>query len=181
MRPPILLVDNKSALTIFDQGGTWRTRYFAVRAGRLGDESRAGNVDLRHCPTLDMGADSLTKMGSAILLENMRGCLYTVFPPIPGADKKIKDMEESWWVSMVMEKPRLLKKKKKKKKKRRHQTSTTPGRSQQGDMAGDGPSQRNVYMGRVALLWLSNRDPRMQDWDSHFRHHYDRPHEFYIE
>ena len=30
--PPKLLIDNKSALVVMDQGGTWRTRYFAVRA-----------------------------------------------------------------------------------------------------------------------------------------------------
>ena len=33
--PPLLLIDNKSALTVAGNGGTWRTRYFAVRAAML--------------------------------------------------------------------------------------------------------------------------------------------------
>ena len=31
-KPTILLIDNKSALLLAENGGTWRTRYFAVRA-----------------------------------------------------------------------------------------------------------------------------------------------------
>merc|ERR1712218_37459 len=59
--PPLLLVDNKSALRVAELGGTWRTRYFAVRAARLAEESGEGRVELRYCPTLDMMADALTK------------------------------------------------------------------------------------------------------------------------
>ena len=35
LAPPILLLDNKSALTLLRLGGSWRTRYFAIRAARI--------------------------------------------------------------------------------------------------------------------------------------------------
>ena len=55
--PPILLVDNRSALTVAENGGTWRTRYFAVREARLQQEHHHGRVVLRYCPTDDMACD----------------------------------------------------------------------------------------------------------------------------
>jgi hypothetical protein len=128
VRAPLLLVDNKSAISVVEQGGTWRTRYFAVRAARLGEESRSGNIDLRHCPTLDMGADNLTKMSSALLLDNMRDCLDGKLPPIPGEDRRIEGDDKNWWVAMVIKSPDASVKKKKK-----HRTSKTP-------VPGSGPS-----------------------------------------
>ena len=80
---PILLIDNKSALTLFENGGTWRTRYFAIKAARLQQEHQNGNLILRYCPTLLMAADGLTKMGSAIILEKFRQCMNASLPTIP--------------------------------------------------------------------------------------------------
>ena len=70
LAPPILLIDNKSALVVCDVGGTWRTRYFAVRAARLADEHRLGNVVLRYCRTDLMAADGLTKLASSQVMKN---------------------------------------------------------------------------------------------------------------
>ena len=45
---PLLLVDSKAALSVAESGGTWRTRYFAVRAARLGEEHRRQDVTMRY-------------------------------------------------------------------------------------------------------------------------------------
>ena len=108
---PLLLVDNKSALTVAECGGTWRTRYFAVRAARLADENKTGNIELRHCPTADMAADNLTKMSSSTLLDNMREVLSGKLPTIPGQEKSIKEDERTWWAAMVLNFPKPLEKK----------------------------------------------------------------------
>ena len=55
--PPILLIDNKSALTICELGGSWRTRYFEVRAAKIAEEHQRGRVQLRYCQTDVMAAD----------------------------------------------------------------------------------------------------------------------------
>ena len=57
-----LLVDNQAAITLATCGGTWRTRYFAVRGHRIAEECRVNRAILDHCPTKDMLADCLTKL-----------------------------------------------------------------------------------------------------------------------
>ena len=64
-QPTVLYIDNKSALLLGENGGTWRTRYFAVRAARIQQENTAGNLVLKYCPTASMAADALTQMGNA--------------------------------------------------------------------------------------------------------------------
>ena len=83
LSPPILLVDNKSALRVAELGGTWRTRYFAVRAARLAEESGKGNVDMRYCPTADMMADALTKTAGAAVIKKVRDLCDGEPPKIP--------------------------------------------------------------------------------------------------
>ena len=96
---PILLVDNKSALKVSELGGTWRTRYFAVRAARLQEESAANRISLRYCPTNDMMADRLTKNASAQVLEKLWECCHGVLPRIPDLTQSCKDCEDkaTWW------------------------------------------------------------------------------------
>ena len=103
LHAPILLIDNKSALCVSEFGGTWRTRYFAVRATRLADENLLGNINLRYCPTADMGADSLTKMSTSTMLENMRNAMNAQLPAIPGEDRTVKDSDSTWWAAMVFQ------------------------------------------------------------------------------
>ena len=79
LAPPILLIDNKSALVVCDVGGTWRTRYFAVRAARLADEHRLGNVVLRYCRTDLMAADGLTKLASSHVMRKLHDYLGGIF------------------------------------------------------------------------------------------------------
>ena len=81
--PPVLLIDNKSALQVTEVGGTWRTRYFAVRAARLGEEHRRGHVVTLFCPTADMAADALTKMCTALVLDNLRRSMDAYLPALP--------------------------------------------------------------------------------------------------
>ena len=63
--PPALYQDNQSALTVIEQGGTWRTRYFATRASRLSEEHKLKTIILHYCPTKLMAADGLTKLSTA--------------------------------------------------------------------------------------------------------------------
>ena len=51
--PPVLLVDNQSALRVAYFGGSWRARYFAVRAHRIGQTSKVTYVDIIAENTVD--------------------------------------------------------------------------------------------------------------------------------
>ena len=75
LKPPILLVDNKSALTLMRLGGSWRTRYFAIRAVRIMEEISRHRLQLRFCPTGVMAADGLTKLATAQVMDDFRKVL----------------------------------------------------------------------------------------------------------
>ena len=96
---PILLVDNKSALRISELGATWRTRYFAIRAARLAEESAAGTISLRYCPTGDMVADGLTKLAAITVMENLRKACDGILPPIPDITQSLREStdKKTWW------------------------------------------------------------------------------------
>ena len=96
---PILLVDNKSALKVSELGGTWRTRYFAIRAARLQEESAAERVSLRYCPTGDMMADGLTKNAGAGVLQFLRDGCDGHLPKIPDATQSFRECSDraTWW------------------------------------------------------------------------------------
>ena len=88
--PPILLVDNRSALTLMRLGGSWRTRYFAVRAARIMEEHCAQRVQLRYCPTKLMGADGLTKLATGEVMTVLRGMMSSKPPALPTSDMEVK-------------------------------------------------------------------------------------------
>ena len=96
---PILLVDNKSALRVSELGGTWRTRYFAIRAARLAEESAEGRVSLRYCPTGDMAADGLTKTAAVPVMQKLRDCCDGNLPPIPDTNQSFRECKDkaTWW------------------------------------------------------------------------------------
>ena len=96
---PVLLVDNKSALRVSELGGTWRTRYFAIRAARLQEESAADAISLRYCQTDVMMADALTKNAGATVLEKLRNCCDGKLPKIPGIDQSFRETTDraTWW------------------------------------------------------------------------------------
>jgi hypothetical protein len=98
---PTLLIDNKSALSIAEFGGSWRTRYFAVRAARLAEESETGRISLRYCPTLVMLADALTKLGTAPMLERLRAALGGDLPEVPTEEQTVKGTDATWWAALV--------------------------------------------------------------------------------
>ena len=52
--PPARYQDNQSALVFMYTRGTWRARYFAVRAARAAEEVRSGTLDLRRWSTYAM-------------------------------------------------------------------------------------------------------------------------------
>ena len=73
-------IDNKAALTAASLGATWRTRYYAVRARRLLEESRRQRLVIEHCPTLEMVADTLTKLATPEVIEGLRAAMNGLFP-----------------------------------------------------------------------------------------------------
>ncbi|CAK0894098.1 unnamed protein product, partial [Prorocentrum cordatum] len=172
--PPVLLVDNQSALRVAHFGGSWRTRYFAVRAHRIGQEHAEGHISLRFSPTATMMADALTKLASAEVLSKLRACMDGRPPPIPGATFEIKGADECWWSLMVINRRPVQTKRRNGKK--RH-FAVTPGRAQQGDPAGDGPIQQqinDIYMRKLAQIWLdsgSNNIYRLEEIRARHNHH----------
>ena len=85
LKPPILLVDNKSALTLLRLGGSWRTRYFAVRGARIMEELSAGRLQLRYCATQAMGADGLTTLATGEVMEGLRNIMHGIPFILPSA------------------------------------------------------------------------------------------------
>ena len=75
-----VFIDNKAALTAASLGATWRTRYYAVRARRLLEESRRQRLVIEHCPTLEMVADTLTKLATPEVIEGLRAAMNGFFP-----------------------------------------------------------------------------------------------------
>ena len=100
LNAPILLVDNKSALTICELGGSWRTRYFAVRAARIAEETLQGRVQLRYCPTAAMAADGLTKLASALVLDMLRSTMSAQPPEIAPATATLAN-SDNWWAYFI--------------------------------------------------------------------------------
>ena len=77
----VVYIDNKAALTAATLGATWRTRYYAVRARRLLEESRQQRLRIEHCPTADMLADALTKLAAAEVIAKLRSAMIGSLPP----------------------------------------------------------------------------------------------------
>ena len=103
LHPPILLVDNKSALTICELGGSWRTRYFAVRAARVAEEASQGRIQPSYCATNAMAADGLTKLASAEVMGMLRAAMDGCPPAIAPTSSSIlaADASTSWWAAMI--------------------------------------------------------------------------------
>lgn len=89
LAPPILLVDNKSALTLLRLGGSWRTRYFAIRAARILEVYGQQGLQLRYCPTALMGADGLTKLASGPVMDGLREIMSSNPPKLPTVEAEL--------------------------------------------------------------------------------------------
>ena len=76
-----LLLDNAAALTITENGASWRTRYFSVRGERIREEMSTGRLAIGHQPTNEMVADGLTKRAAADVMTNLRAAMGGDFPP----------------------------------------------------------------------------------------------------
>ena len=142
-------------------GGTWGTRYYAVRATRLRDEMAAGSLSVRCCIAADVVADALTKLCAAMVLEMARRAMEGRFPLMPGADKVVQVTDQTWWAALLLA-PRPDITIYRCTDARVEQTSTTPGRTQQGDEAGDGPvaDERREKIWKVIVeIWIKNRSP----------------------
>ena len=109
-----LLLDNAAAISIAENGSTWRTRYFGVRGSRINEEIQKERLLLGHQPTKAMVADGLTKLGSAEVLQMVRDAMNGEFPPI--------NLQPMPTISAA------------------HTTSVSPGKHQAWDVAGDGPT-----------------------------------------
>ena len=78
----VMKVDNTAAITIATHGGSWRTRYFAVRGNRINEEIQRKTIVLEHEPTKHMLADAMTKLGTADMLSNVRDAMAGKVLPI---------------------------------------------------------------------------------------------------
>ena len=70
-------------------GGSWRTRYFAIRAARILEMHAKEALQVRYCPTGVMGADGLTKLASGTVMGGLRDILHGKPPPIPTATAEL--------------------------------------------------------------------------------------------
>ena len=172
---PVLLVDNKSAIVVCDSGGSWRTRYFAVRAARISEEVRGERLSLRYCRTDAMVADTLTKLVSALLLEKFRAAMDGKFPEIPGKESDVHVVDKTWWSALVLdyrlpraarkgppaENPVVV-------------ASVSPGPANRGDATGDGPAETlredQIWL-RVMAIWIKNDSPQLERFGA-LREHY---------
>ena len=98
---PILLVDNKSALTVLELGGSWRTRYFAVRAARIAEEFARERVQLRYCETKAMAADGLTKLAASAVMDMLREAMSGRFPALAPPTSNFTKEDPNWWGGML--------------------------------------------------------------------------------
>ena len=71
-------------------GGSWRTRYFAVRAVRIVEELSRLRLQLRYCPTKLMGADGLTKLATAEVMRDFRKVLHSEPFEVPAEGAEFK-------------------------------------------------------------------------------------------
>ena len=78
---PGLRVDNTSAITIMDQGGGWRSRYYCLRAAAIQEALDAKRIKIDHVSTVDMLADILTKfMSGQQITEFINRCMARLKP-----------------------------------------------------------------------------------------------------
>ena len=111
-----LLLDNAAALTITENGASWRTRYLSVRGGRIREEMSSGRLAIGHQPTKEMVADGLAKLATAEVMKNLRAAMGgdfppAVLPPLPTVSSA-------------------------------NSTSVDPGPQNRSDITGDGPQQQ---------------------------------------
>jgi len=53
--------DNMAARDLAEEGGSWRTKHFAVKAEGIRQQVRLGNAEVRHVPGTEQKSDGLTK------------------------------------------------------------------------------------------------------------------------
>ena len=69
------MLDNESNIKIAHLGGSWRSRYYARRAERLGDRIERNLVNASYCETKVMLAVIFTKQAGRPELACFRSCL----------------------------------------------------------------------------------------------------------
>ena len=144
-----------------------------------------------------MIADALTKAATLQMTVAIRAAMNGNFPEPPGCDQKVKSKDKTWWASMILAyRPPVTARATPPVRRRVSSeeatdgsaapllcraplvtTSVTPGRAQQGDSAGDGPTQQqinDIYMRKLAQIWLntgSDNIYRLQELQEKHRHH----------
>ena len=101
LAPPYLLIDNKSALDICHGKGTWKTKYFAIRAARIAQEFSLGNVVIRYCQTALMLADGLTKFAASNVMMKMRDGLDGNTGDVDAETVKLNVVDDTWWANSI--------------------------------------------------------------------------------
>ena len=75
--------DNEAARKLAEEGGSWRTRHFCVKADGLRQQVALGLVEVMHIPGALQPADGLTKSLRITLLEQFRVALGLVVRQLP--------------------------------------------------------------------------------------------------
>ena len=70
--PAEILGVNQAALTLAKNGGTWRSRHFAVKASALRQACRLGWASVKFVCSQDQLADMMTKLLSAAMARKLR-------------------------------------------------------------------------------------------------------------
>ena len=77
-RPSLTIhLDNQSAITITNAGGTWRSRYYAVRGALLKELVEMGDIEVKYVSTDNMFADALAKLTDGAILAKLRDQMAT--------------------------------------------------------------------------------------------------------
>ena len=81
LRPRLhLLLDNQSAITVSTVGGTWRSRYYAVRAALIKEMVDIGDLWVEYMETKKELADALTKLADSNVLQTLRVVMSDLYP-----------------------------------------------------------------------------------------------------
>ncbi len=158
---PSLLVDNSAALSIAQCGANWRTRYFAVRAKRLQEESERGELQLAHCPQAEMLADGLTKLATPTVLEVLRLAMNGHFPnsgrPTPSSSSTSPASSGSATAAAAIDGVGKVMGELVIRDTSGYRVRTSPGKHNRSDITGDGPAA--VPSHRVSLSPEPDSDP----------------------
>ena len=97
---PTLFGDNQAALSLARNGGTWRSRHYAVKAAGLRQAIKCRWIDLQFVGTEHQAADMLTKLVNSTVARRARAlCGMTPMPGMPAKSARAGAVRTVRWSS----------------------------------------------------------------------------------